>query len=396
MTDLASHWQLDPEITYLNHGSFGACPRVILARQVELQTQMEREPVAFFIREFEPMLDAARESLGAFLGADGADLAFITNATEGVNTVLRSLTFERGDQLLTTDHVYNACRNAMNFVAEQFGAEVVIAPIPFPIADASEVVESVLGRVTERTKLVLLDHITSPTGLILPIEAILPTLRERGIDTLVDGAHAPGMVELDIRALGATYYTGNCHKWLCAPKGAAFLYVQRDRQPQIRPLSISHGANSQRTDRSRFLLEFDWPGTDDPSGWLCVPEAIRFLGDLYPGGWPELRRQNRQKALAGREILCTALGIDAPAPESMIGTLAAVPIPDGAGKGNANPMGIDPLQDRLFHDHRIEVPIMPWPTPPSRLLRISGQAYNSVAQYEALARALIPLIHQAL
>jgi isopenicillin-N epimerase len=394
MTDLASLWQLDPEITFLNHGSFGACPRVVLEKQVALQRQIEREPVAFFMREYEGLLDEARGTLGAFVGVDGKDLAFITNATVGVNTVLRSLTFERGDQLLTTDHVYNACRNVMNFVGEQFGAEVVVAPTPFPISSPDEVVEAVLDRVTEKTKFVLLDHITSPTGLVLPIERILPELQERGIDCMVDGAHAPGMVDLDIRALGATFYTGNCHKWLCAPKGAALLYVHPDRQERIRPLAISHGANSPRTDRSRYLLEFDWPGTDDPSAWLCIPESIRFLGGLYPGGWPELRERNRAKALAGRDILCRALQIEAPAPDSMIGNLASVPIPDGAETGSSNPMGMDPVHDALFSEHRIEVPVMPWPAPPKRLLRISAQAYNSEAQYEVLAEALLRVLNR--
>ena len=191
----------------------------------------------------------------------------------------------------------------------------------------------------------------------------MPALRERGIDTMVDGAHAPGMIELDITALGATYYTGNCHKWICAPKGAALLYVQRDRQEQIRPLSISHGANSQRTDRSRYLLEFDWPGTDDPTAWLCVPDAIEFLEGLFPGGWPELRRRNHEMVLSGRGALCEVLGIVPPAPDEMIGTLVSLQIPDGSAGGDGNPMGIDPLQDALFQEHRIEVPVMPWPHP---------------------------------
>ena len=219
MQELAQHWKLDPEITFLNHGSFGACPTRVLARQSELRTQMEGEPLRFFMRELEPLLDAARASLAAFVHAPSSDIAFVNNATAGVNTVLRSLRLEPGDELLTTSHVYNACRNAMEYVAAQCDARVVIAPVPFPIQSPGEVVQSVLERVTPRTRLVLLDHITSPTGLILPIEDILPTLHEKGIDTLVDGAHAPGMIPLDITALGATYYTGNCHKWVCAPKG---------------------------------------------------------------------------------------------------------------------------------------------------------------------------------
>ncbi|MCA8955086.1 MAG: aminotransferase class V-fold PLP-dependent enzyme [Planctomycetes bacterium] len=389
MNPLRAHWQLDPEITFLNHGSFGACPTTVSAVQTELRTRIEREPVAFFMRECEGLLDAARAALAAFVGAPADDIALVRNATAGVNTVLRSLELGPGDELLTTDHVYNACRNALHHVADRAGARVVVADVPFPLRDDGAVVDAVLGAVSPHTVLVLLDHITSPTGLVLPVDRIVAALRQRGVDSLVDGAHAPGMVELDLTALGATYYTGNCHKWLCTPKGSAFLYVHPDRQPRIRPLSISHGANSPRTDRSRFRLEFDWAGTDDPTPWLCIPAALEWLGQLFPGGWPELRRHNHELAVAGRAVLLEALGVaEAPAPESMLGSLAAVPIPartDGAG---TSPMTIDPLQDWLFHEHRIEVPVMSWPAAPRRLLRIAAQAYNHLDDYRRLGAAL--------
>jgi len=205
----------------------------------------------------------------------------------------------------------------------------------------------------------------------------------------VDGAHAPGMVPLDLSALGAAYYTGNCHKWLCAPKGAGFLHVRPDRQESIHPLSISHGFNSQRTDRSRFLLEFGWTGTFDPTACLAVPEALRFVGGLLPGGWPEVMARNRELALAGQKILCRALQIDAPCPESCIGSMAAVPLPDNnGGERPRAPYYLDPLQDTLLAKYGIEVPVIPWLVFPKRLLRISAQLYNSPAQYELLAEAL--------
>ncbi|MCA8973741.1 MAG: aminotransferase class V-fold PLP-dependent enzyme [Planctomycetes bacterium] len=384
---LAAHWDLDPEITFLNHGSFGACPRVVLAMQQQWRARLEREPVLFLHRQLEPLLDEARHRLASFVGSDPEDLAFVPNATTGVNTVLRSLAFAADDELLVTDHEYNACRNVLDFVAARSGAKVVTAPIPFPITSADEVIDAVMSRVTARTRLLLIDHVTSPTGLVMPVARLVALLAERGVDTLIDGAHAPGMLPLDLAAIGAAYYTGNCHKWLCTPKGSALLHVRRDRQQRVRPLAISHGANSPRTDRSRFRLEFDFGGTGDPTPLLCVPAALDFLESLLPGGIAALQRHNHELALAGRALLCERLATAEPAPASMIGSLATVILPPSAAPG-LGPLGLDPLQVRLFDRHRIEVPVMRWPTPELRLLRISPQAYNSLPQYEALAAAV--------
>lgn len=382
-------WPLDPDVVFLNHGSFGSCPRPVFEFQQQIRARLERQPVQFFVRDLEGLLDTARAVLAEFVGADADDLVFVPNATAGVNTVLRSLRFERGDELMVTDHEYNACRNALDFAAAQWGARVTVVAVPFPLASADDIVAAVMERVTPRTRLALLDHVTSQTGLVMPIQRLAEKLAERGVETLVDGAHAPGMMPLRLREIGAAYYTGNCHKWLCAPKGAGFLVVRRDRQALIRPLSISHGANSMRTERSRFQIEFGWTGTCDPSAWLSVPESLRWVGSLLPGGWPEVMRRNRALALAGRKVLCDALGIALPCPEELIGSLASIPIADAADDGTpASPLYADPLQDKLRLRHRIEVPIIPWPAPPKRLLRISAQLYNSLPQYRLLAEAL--------
>lgn len=376
-------------MTFLNHGSFGSCPRPVLEFQRALQDRLERQPIRFLVRELEGLLDEARGALARFVGAAPDDLVFVPNATAGVNTVLRSLRFEAGDEILLTNHEYNACRNAAEFAAQRAGARVVVAEVPFPLESAETPVEAVLGRVSRRTRLALLDHVTSPTGLVFPVERLVGELAARGIDTLVDGAHGPGMVPLQLDQLGAAYYTGNCHKWLCAPKTAAFLHVRRDRQSTVRPLVISHGANSPRTDRSRFLLEFGWPGTFDPAACLSVSEAIRCIGARVPGGWPEVMRRNRDLALAGRRLLCDALHIRPPCPEAMIGALAAVPLPDApAGELTVAPLFLEPLQDRLLAESGIEVPVIPWPGRPKRLLRISAQLYNSRPDYEQLAKVL--------
>jgi isopenicillin-N epimerase len=382
------HWTLDPNITFLNHGSFGATPRAVLEKQIEYRAQLEGEPVRFFVRELEPLLDDAREQLAAFIGADAAGLAFVPNATAGVNSILRSLDLDLHDELLVTSQEYNACRNALDYVATGVGAKVVVAEIPFPIASPDIVVERVMEKVTSRTRLLLIDHVTSQTGLIFPIETIIAELRTRGIETLVDGAHAPGFLPLDVRATGAAYYTGNLHKWVCAPKGAAFLWVRENRRASVRPAIISHGANSMRRDRSRYLIEFDWTGTFDPTPWLCVPDALRFLPTLVEGGWPEIMRRNRELALLARDVLCTALQIDRPAPDAMLGSMAAVPLPDGTETTAPSLYG-DPLQDTLLFQHGIEVPFVPWPHPPKRLLRVSAQLYNTMDEYEKLAAALL-------
>ena len=384
---LAAHWMLDPAIDYLNHGSFGACPRHVLNHQQVLRNRMESEPIRFLLRELGDLWERSRIELAAFAGCDADDLVFVPNATAGVNTVLRSLALSPGDELVVSDQEYNACRNALDFAAGKSGASVVVAAVPFPLGGPEEVVDAILQKVTARTRLCLIDHITSQTAVVNPVERLVADLSERGVDTLVDGAHAPGMVPLELQRLGAAYYTGNCHKWLCAPKGAALLYVRQDRQDNIRPLAISHGANSPRTDRSRFLLEFEWTGTDDPSPWLCVSESIRFMEALHPEGWRGIMARNHSLAVRARRILCERLGIPEPCPEDMLGSMASVPLPD-SGAPVRPPLFIDPLQDALLDRFGIEVPVIPWPARPRRLIRVSAQLYNRVEQYERLADAL--------
>jgi isopenicillin-N epimerase len=384
------NWLLDPRVVFLNHGAFGACPERVLEAQTAWRRRIERQPLQFLVRELETHLDAARQALAQFIGAETEDMVFVPNTTTGVNTILRSLEFQPGDELLVTDQEYNASRNALNFAAERSGACVVVANIPFPFRSEDELVAPVLNGVTPKTRLALLDHVTSQTGVVQPIARLVNELKQRGVDTLVDGAHAPGMVPLNLKQLGAAYFTGNCHKWMCAPKGAALLHVQRDRQKLIRPLTISHGANSARKDRSRFLIEFAWTGTTDPTACLSVPDALRFMETALPGGWPHVMRRNRALALAARKMLCEALKIAEPCPEEFIGSLAAVPIP--AAPANALP-GLPfneyPLQDVLREKHGIETAIMSWPAAPQRVLRIAAQLYNSLPQYELMTKALL-------
>jgi isopenicillin-N epimerase len=371
-------WCLDPSVTYLNHGSFGACPSAVLAVQAALRLEMEREPVDFLVTTLPARLNVAREALSAFLGAEPADLVFVPNATAGVNTVLRSLSLEPEDELLLTNHTYAACRKTVEFVAERTGARVVVANLPFPCRSDEEIFEEVFKCVSPRTRLALLDHVTSPTALILPIARLVSGLRERGIDTLVDGAHAPGMVPLGLSDLGAAYYTGNAHKWLCAPKGAAFLHVRRDRQTRLHPNVISHGYTAG------FHAEFDWTGTFDPTPWLCIPESLRFIGSLLPAGWPQVMTINRALALQARALLLESAGVDAPCPESMIGSMASIPLPPPAVGSPAHRLGCQGLH-AWFRERNVETWIYPHPVP---LLRISAQLYNNLDQFRQLASLL--------
>jgi isopenicillin-N epimerase len=382
-------WALDPTIDYLNHGAFGACPRPVFDVQNEWRARFEREPVMFVVKELESALDEVRRQVAALVGAEPADLAFVTNPTTGVGAVLASVSFRPGDEILVTNHGYNACKNAAQYWAERAGARVVVAELPFPVENESELVAAILGAVTPKTRIAIVDHVTSPTALVLPVTDIVRGLHARNVEVLLDGAHAPGMLPLDIGSLGAEYYVATLHKWCCTPKGVSILHVRSDLQRHVHPLVISHGYTSPRTDRSRFHLEFDWIGTYDPSAILAAPAALRYLAGLFPGGLPALLERNRALVLAARALVAERLGLAVPCPERMLGSMASLFLPDDPTP-EARP-GVpfaEPLYSNLRERHRFEVFAMAWPAPPRRLLRLSAQAYNSLAQYERLARAL--------
>lgn len=388
---------LDPSIIFLNHGSFGSCPEPVLQAQDELRRRIERDPVHFFNEQLEPAMDEARAAVAMLCQARPEDLVPVRNATSGVAAVLASLKLQPGDELVRTSHGYNACNNILSRAAEKSGARVVVATLPFPVASEEEVVSAVLSTVSEHTRLVLVDHVTSPTALVLPVERLVTALAARGIDTLVDGAHAPGMLPLDLNRLGAAYYTGNLHKWCCAARGAAFLHVRADRQAGLHPAVTSHGKNVPRSDRSRFLLEFDWQGSDDYTAFLTVPAALHFLEGLRLGGLSQLQADNRALALAARYRLASALGVQRPCPDSMIGAMASLPLPPRSSAERSPktpvPPHIDPLQAVLYESHRIQVPVVPWSGPATRLLRISAQYYNDESDYQALAQAVLKELH---
>jgi isopenicillin-N epimerase len=372
---------------FLNHGSFGACPLKIQKLQTELREQMEAEPVQFLWRRYEERLDPARRKVAEFVGARAKDLVFVTNATAGVNAVMRSLKLKRGDEILTTNHDYNACRNVLVEAARESRAKLVSAQVPFPLNSETQIVEAVLAKVTRRTRFAMLDHVTSNTALVFPVARIIRELASRGIETLVDGAHAPGMVELNVSKLGCTYYTANLHKWVCAPKGTAFLWAREDRQKDLQPGIISHGNNTHRPGWSHFQDRFDWAGTFDPTGWFCAGEAMDWMQARFPGGWPAIRKANHALVVRARRLLSERLALEPTCPESMLGCMATLPLLERF-QGRPKRGKIDGEQLRLYDEFCIEVPFVRIGEPSRRYFRISAQLYNTLAEYEYLAAAL--------
>ena len=385
---LAKHWTFDPSRVFLNHGSFGACPDFVIEEQRMWQDLMEKEPVQFFEELMPDLLAKSRTALGEFLSCDANDLAFVSNATSGVNTILRSLQFEQGDEILVPNHAYQACRNTIDFVASRWGARVVEVAIPFPIDGPQVVIDLMKSACSERTKLVMIDTVTSPTGLRMPFEELTEFFEGKGVEVLLDAAHGIGMIPLNLEKLGASYVTSNCHKWLCAPKGSAFLYVRSDKQSKIQPLTISHGHSFPLGDTTRFRHEFDWTGTQDISGWCAIPAVIEGMAELVDGGWEAIMQHNHDLAIKGRDILCGSLGIEQPCPNEMIACISTIQLP-GEIPAKEKMHEPDPLHHVLSEKYNIQVPVWSWPSPEGRYLRISAQLYNSVEQYELLADALV-------
>lgn len=365
---------LDPRITFLNHGSFGAVPRVVFDAHTAWRQRIEADPIEMLYRGAPPLHAESKRAIGAAFGMAAPDFGMVTNATEGVNAVLRSLPLKPGDELLTTNHVYHAVRQAMRFVAAKAGATVREIEIPTPIASSQQIEKLIADGLSPATKLLVIDHITSPTAVIFPVEAIVRAAGERGIDVMIDGAHAPGMVRLDVASLGAAYYAGNLHKWACAPKGSAFLWVRPDRQRDIHPLIISHYLGEG------FAAEFGWQGTRDTAAWLAVPAALEFLGEF---GWDRVCRHNHDLAVWTQKMLCRRWNVEplTPLTGELLGSMCTVRLPSPLDKLSVEE-GVR-FQARLYHEDNIEVPVMHWAG--AAHVRPCCQVYNCAEQYERLA-----------
>jgi len=369
---------LDPTVVFLNHGSFGATPAPVRADQDRWRAELEREPVDFLARRLPGLLDAARSEAAVLVDAAPEDIAFIPNATTGVNAIIDSIELGPGDEILTTDHRYDAVRNALERRAQRHGAVVLEAPVPYPTVTAEAVIASVQACLGPRTRLLVVDAITSPTAVVFPVETLIELARERGIPVLVDGAHAPGQIPVSLRTLGADWWVGNLHKWICAPKGAALLWVHPDRAGALHAPVTSHGW------RAGLHAEFDWPGTHDPSARLASAAAIRWWREQ---GGADLMARHATLAAAARPVLADTAGLELPPspPPGLQGAMHTLPL-DGVPPDRA-----PALWGALFSEHRIEVPVLAWGG--RTWLRYSAFAlYNELPQYARLGEALARLL----
>jgi isopenicillin-N epimerase len=378
--DLRGQWMLKPGTFFLNHGSFGALPRVVFDAQNAWRQRIEAEPVEMIGRRMNDFLDAAKIPIGKQFGMNPADFGFVTNATDGINAVLRSLSLSPGDELLTTNHVYHAIRQAMKLIARQVGATCREISIPTPVKSSDEIRDIVLNAISTKTKLLVIDHVTSPTALVFPLKQIVTGCREKGVEVLADGAHAPGMLPLDVQDIGATYYAANLHKWICAPKGTAFLWVSQDRQSRIHPTVISHFLDEG------FTKEFAWQGTRDFSSWLSTPTALDFLNDL---GFEKVMSHNHQLATWAQQLLSKAWDTQplSPLDGSLLGSMATVPLP--ATLNQLQGPAVQALQQQLYTEFQIETPLVNWAG--QQMLRVSCQLYNQPHEYEHVAATILKM-----
>jgi isopenicillin-N epimerase len=385
MTSLKEAFLLDPHVTFLNHGSFGAVPATVLEEYQSWQRRLERQPVLFLGREYNDLLRTSRCALGAYLNVDPDDLAYIPNATHGVNILARSLDLQPGDEILTSDHEYGACNYAWEFACQKTGAVYVQQSIPLPVETADGMADTFWRGITPHTKVIYLSHITSPTALRLPVEDICQRARQAGILTIIDAAHSPGQIPVDLHMLGADLVFGNCHKWMLAPKGAAFLYASRDSQQWIEPLIVSWGYQPApgTSSGSRFIDLLQWTGTNDPAAALSVPAAIQFM---QKNNWPEVRRNCHQLLAQAIQRICKLTGLPPlyPLDSDLFSQMGIAPLPANTD--------LERLKKRLYEVYGVEVPLMAWRD--LKLMRISVQGYNTQEDIDRLLLALEELLPQ--
>lgn len=380
---MKEYFLLDPDIIFLNHGSFGATPRPVFESYQRWQRELERQPVEFLGRRSDDLLNAARDKLAAYLGTSRDNLVFVTNATTGINILARSMNLGPDDEVLASDHEYGALDRTWKFLSLRSGFIYINHTTSLPVADAEQWIDQFWGGVTDRTRVIFLSHITSPTAIIFPVEEICRRARQAGILTVIDGAHAPGQIDLALDRLGADFYTGNLHKWLCAPKGTAFLFARPEVQSLVQPLIVSWGWDSLTPSTSRFVDWMQWTGTRDISAFLAVPDAIAFQAEH---NWPQVRKQCHELAAELRHRVTKLTGIPALYPDSSdwYQQMGTVSLP--------NSVDICELKLALYDRFKIEIPLIEWNG--RKLMRFSLQAYNTQVDVVALEFALKNLLHQ--
>ena len=374
-TDARSHWSFEEGCTYLNHAAFGAVPNAVREAANEWRRRVDAQPSRFMEEELTPLLRRTADTVGSYLGADGKDIVFLDNSTTAINAVLRSLVLMPGDDVLTTSHIFPAVMRTLEFVCDRADARLLQAWLPYPIVDPEQALDAIADAITPRTRLVVIDQITSKTALVMPLNAIIEECNDRGIPVLVDGAHGPGMVPTGIGRLGATWYAANTHKWLGAPRGSAILWTMPDRQHLVRPTTISHFV------ADGYTQAFDWPGTKDFSAYLSIPAAMTFRSEF---GEENIQTYCRDLAIASARTLASALGTERGQPNSMTAFMSTVALPPEAGP--AKPATALALRRKLRDEFGVEVDIQALE---DRLwVRISSYIYNTIDDVETLIDAL--------
>lgn len=376
LPELASQFLLKDDIVFLNHGSFGACPRPVFETYQKWQRELEGDPVDFIGRRTQDLMRESRTELAAYLNAPVEQLVFVPNATYGINVVARSLNLVEGDEILTTNHEYGAVNNTWHFNFDKRGVKYINHPMPMPFTTAEAFVDKLWQGVTPRTKVITFSHITSPTALIFPAKLICQRARAEGILTVIDGAHAPGQIDIDLTAMGVDYYTGNCHKWLCSPKGAAFLYAAPGRDELLEPLVVSHGWSRPHDEQSKFLDNFNWTGTMDPAAYISVGAAVRFHRE---NNWTAVRAACHTLATQTRDRINEMTGLASVCPDSTdwFSQMFVARLPMAS---------VDRISDAMWPEFKIEIPVLTWND--QAFVRVSVQAYNTPEDMERLLGAI--------
>ncbi len=375
MLGLRKYFILDPTVTFLNHGSFGAAPRPVFRAYQRWQRELENQPVEFLGRRSTGLMAEARAGLGQYLGTQADNLVYVTNITVAVNIVARSLELGPGDEVLASDHEYGACDRAWRFMAKKRGFAYINQPIPLPATTKEDFMDALWRGVSPRTRVIFLSHITSPTALLFPVEAVCKRARKEGIITVIDGAHAPGQIPLNLDAIGADFYGANLHKWLCAPKGAGFLYARPNMQSLLEPLVVSWGYEAEKPGPSRFVDHHEFWGTRDITAFLSVPEAIRFQQEH---DWQAVRQLCHELACDARNQVCGLTGLPPISDDTWFVQLVAAPLPED--------VDLLKLKTRLYEVYRIEIPLILWNG--RKFIRISIQGYNTRRDVSKLIAAL--------
>lgn len=383
IAEVGNEFLLPRDIAFLNHGSFGARPRAVFEMYQRWQRELEAQPVEFLGRRISGLLAEARASLATYVGTQADNLVFVPNTTHGINIIARSLDLKPGDEVLATDHEYGAVERTWRFICERRGAQFRTQPIPLPVTTPEAMIEALWEGVTERTRVIVVSHITSPTALIFPVAEICQRAARQGILTVIDGAHAPSQIDLNLEEIGADFYVGNCHKWLCAPVGAGFLYARPERQPLLEPLVVSWGWQARRPSGSPFQDYFEWIGTDDPAAYLSVPAAIEFQAQH---DWPAVRAACHRLAAEARDRIGALTGLPHIASDSpgWWVQMFAAPLPI------SSVAAMETLKARLWYEYQVEAPLIPWND--RFFIRVSIQVYNSPHDVDRLLDGLTRLL----